>query len=284
MRHDLDMTNAGEIASSLRAELRARPLDAAASCPSWRVYADWLLAQGDPRGEWLALALDPACAAACERVGETQRMARAATLAPDHANTLAQLWRGKQGWLRWLGPFALAAIQPSLSRVDFDAALGHDADLLLPERAWLGSTWLTQALERRIGTPTLLALDDLALLEPMVATLSRALPSSYAGHQYIVASGEPMPQPPPPPPVPINPGPVYDPEAMRRAAARAQADGFARVFAASSVLLTCLDDADLARHADDWHSIAQLGVCVLVGPAALLERWPHAGRRIAPTT
>ena len=42
--------------------------------------------------------------------------------------------------------------------------------------------------------------------------------------------------PPPPPPVPINPGPVYDPEAMRRAAARAHADGFARVFAASSVL------------------------------------------------
>src|SRR5690606_10998953 len=48
-----------ELLAQLRAELDERPIDEAHGCPSWPVYRDWLLDQGEELlAEWLRLDLD----------------------------------------------------------------------------------------------------------------------------------------------------------------------------------------------------------------------------------
>lgn len=273
-----------ELLAMLRDELRARSLDQAPSCPSWRVYADWLLEHGDPRGEWLALALAPELHAEHERLAEVHMHEHDRRLGAG-AISLAAL-RGNQGlhprspsgWSRWFGPFVLAAVGPQFERSRFDAALGRHGALLLPERALIGQAWLARALER-VPSPTLVPLDA-ALVQPVTDALGSAVQRERKLDLLVAAPGAPMPVVMPPI-SPINPGPVFDPEAMRQAYADMHARNLARMLERSCALLSCLDDADLDRHAADWPRLQQLGCCVILGPSALLDRWPHPSRTLA---
>jgi hypothetical protein len=140
-------------------------------------------------------------------------------------------------------------------------------------------TWIDDALERRIGLPALLALTDVAFVGPVTRKLADAL--RVRRHSMLLAGpGQGMPHVMPPL-IAINPGPVYDPDAMERAYARQHEQSLARMLVEAWAVLSCCDAADIERHANDWARIQLLGSCVIVAPAALLDRWPHAGRRVA---
>lgn len=138
--------------------------------------------------------------------------------------------------------------------------------------------WLTQALERRLREPTLLAVADASLVDAISKRLIGS-PQARMSNLLVAYPGQGMPQVMPPL-MPINPGPVYDPVAMEKAHARMFAQAMTRFLLESCGILCCPAAADVERHAADWGRIQDLGTCVIVGPAAVLDLWPHAGRSL----
>ncbi|MCA9683394.1 MAG: hypothetical protein KC457_14440 [Myxococcales bacterium] len=265
------MTREAGPIDELRAELAARPLDRAGECPSWRVYADWLLAQGDPRGEWLALAL-------AGEYARTEELAHRSLAAHDRQAGLPAdggvlaLYRKTRGWSSWLGPFALVVAHPGLQRMQLRSQLGAHGALLLDARAWT-IEWISIY---SIGRPMLVPVAKAG----MMATFARAIrdlaqKARPEAELFFVESGEVMERVYPPI-MAINPGPVYDPEEMRRAAERQMAEGLARMLTGAVAILCCPDAADLRRHAETWkQQLAFVGICVILGPPEVLAAWPH---------
>lgn len=269
------------IFAALGRELAARPLDAAGSCPSWSVVADWLLATGEPAGEWLALSLEPS--------PPERAQARAAELAaamlPDRR--VRGLVLEPPGWAPRQGPFVLAHVDWSSAYTSADAlwsTLGVHGLLLPRDRVRLGPAWMNEvcapggppATAHALVVPSL---DALPTVEAAFYERAQNLPGHGHG-PYIAKAGHALGMILPVL-MPINPFPGMDPDEYQRSAQahyeRALEDEYRR----SDALLLLAGVEDVERHAADWSRLQRLRRCVLAGTPELLARWPHRQRRFA---
>lgn len=261
----------------LRAELDERPLAEAHTCPSWPVYRDWLLDQGEALlAEWLRLDLDQRHGGKPVRARQLTRLADAlAPLRPPAAAMLRTLWSGRDNDTHgarsmWLGPFMLAYVDPQLlggiGADELQASLGRHATFLPRARVYtdLDRRWLEQAMTPR-GVPvlaptppgatsifgmTLRELHDDDDERGLARRVRMALPGSV----------------------------------MEESAERAFATNIGPIAADHEAIavICCETHDDVRRHAERWHHLQTFEHVVLLGTAEVLARWPHPGERIDP--
>jgi hypothetical protein len=251
----------------LRAELEARPIMQAHTCPSWPVYLDWLLEQGD---ELLAEWLRP------ELAGDEQFVpfrtflgtGELAPVRPNEARRLGELAHGAHAL--WLGPFMTAYVGPhfanGLGADELQAMLGASATFLPRTRVYtdFDQQWIDRALTPR----------DRPVLAPTPPYSTRLFSELLmAAHRERESGGLAYPM------RVANPGNRLDPRPQR-----SFATNIGPIAADSeATAVVCLDtELDLQRQVKLWDHLQTFEHLVLLGTAELLARWPHAGEWIEP--
>jgi hypothetical protein len=150
-----------ELITCLRAELDARPLSEARSCPSWPVFMDWLLERGEELlVRWLKaeLACPPTAGERDKdqlrlRITAKSTLEELAAERPAERGRLLELWSPRQEPSLWFGPFVLAHLDPELEyglgALELQATLGRLAMFLPRERVCTTLAQLERARELR---------------------------------------------------------------------------------------------------------------------------------------
>jgi hypothetical protein len=264
----------------VRAELDERPIDQAHTCPSWLVYRDWLLDQGEELlAEWLRLELESREAGEPMRPRDRQKLTHAlAPVRPTEAAALRRLWgeqdaEGARARSIWLGPFMLAYIDPQvldgLGADELQAILGRHAIFLARTRVYttLDRHWIERAMSPH-GRPVLAPtppnsteLFSMLLLESHQDE-DNDNGNALAQRVRVAAPGMQMEEYPERS-FATNVGPIAaDSEAI--------------------AVLCCETEADVRRHAALWQHLQTFEHVVLLGAPDVLARWPHPGEWIEP--
>lgn len=267
-----------DLFAQLRAELDARSIEQAHTCPSWLVYCDWLLDQGhELLAEWLRIELEQRDRGQPLPPRNRRNFTTAlAPVRPSEAAALRRLWgeqdaEGAQARSIWLGPFMLAYTDPQvldgLGADELQAILGPHAAFLPRARVHtrIDWRWIERAMTRG-GSPVLAPtppnsteLFGMVLLELHEDEVHR---EELARRMRMATPGQ----------------------AMEEYAERSFATNVGPIAADREAIavICCETEADVRRHAADWQHLQTFEHVVLLGTPEVLARWPHAGEWIEP--
>jgi hypothetical protein len=253
----------------LRAELLARPIMQARTCPSWPVYLDWLLEQGEELfAEWLRNALAADESEQLLEFRDWLGKGELAPLRPSEVTHLGELPYTIQAI--WFGPFMIVYVGPhfanGLGADELQAMLGRSATFLPRSRVYTNydREWIERALVPR----------DLPVLAPTPPYSTRLF-----SELLMEAHGERA-----------GSGPA---RRMRVARPGEQLDYRPRRVVATNIgpiaadsettAVVCLEnDYDLQRQIGRWDHLQSFERLILLGSPEMLARWPHPGEWIEP--
>jgi hypothetical protein len=264
-----------DLFAQLRAELDERSIEQAHTCPSWTVYGDWLLEQGEElHAEWLRAEL---ASGEPLRPSERRKFTNAlAPVRPSEAAALRRLWgeeaEGARARSIWLGPYMLSYCDPQLldgiGADELQAILGRHAAFLPRARVHtrIDRQWIDRAMSSR-GKPTLAPTPPRSteLLGMVLLELHEGDDDGRGELAMRVRVA--------------TPGSVMEAQPEREFATNI---GPIAADREATAVICCETEADVRRHAKLWSHLQTFEHVVLLGTPEVLAHWPHAGEWIEP--